>query len=74
MTPEQRDPYNMAHENKIYSKCILTLLVPGCFGSKISRGGGQFDPGFYFELWTPKMGAMAILVYSMMNITTNAKF
>ena len=35
---------------------VLTLVVP-------RGGGGQFDPGFHFEPWTSKMGAMAILVY-----------
>ena len=50
----------------------LTLLVPGGFGSKISRGGGQFDPGFYFELLTPKIGVLTILVYSIVNRSTNA--
>ena len=38
----------------MFSRGVLVVKYP--------KGvGGQFDPGFYFEPWTPKMGTMTKL-------------
>ena len=70
--PHENSRDNGLGNKKLNLYLILTLLVPGGFGSKISRGGGQFDPGFYFKLLTPKIGVLTILVYSIVKWSTNA--
>ena len=53
----------MGFLNLTSTRGLLVVKYPG--------GGGQFDPGFYFELLTPKLGVLTILVYSIVNRSTN---